>query len=296
MMNIKIIILLFAPLIFVGKVQSQIHEYDDFNRLLSVIYPDGSQITYQYDKLGNRIGYTVQSARILLSPKVYLMGAFEDSDGLMRDALRNNAAIPTTEPYTIIGYQHQGDQGGGELISDSTNILSDRGPNSVVDWVLIELRDQSDISVILHSRAALLLRNGDITDMDGVSPVGFRGVNSDNYFIAIRHRNHLAVATKNPTNLAVGTTNTVDFTNSSTLTYGTNAQIQLSSGLMAMVSGDANGDGSVNAVDKNTHWRPQNGQSFNYLSSNADFNLDGAVNAIDQNLHWRINNSKTQNF
>ena len=233
---------------------------------------------------------------ILVNIRVYLEGAYDTNDGLMRDELRTLSHIPTSEPYTTIGYQHQGDQGGCELISDSTNVLSDRGPNSVVDWVLIELRDQSDISVILHSRAALLLRNGNITDMDGVSPVGFSGVNSDSYFIAIRHRNHLAVATKNPTNLSVGTTNTVDFTNPSTLTYGTSAQVQLSSGSMAMVSGDANGDGSVNAVDKNTHWRPQNGQSFNYLSSKADFNLDGAVNAIDQNLHWRINNSKTQNF
>ncbi len=41
---------------------SQECSYDDLNRLTYILYLDGSSITYQYDKLGNRIGYEIDPA------------------------------------------------------------------------------------------------------------------------------------------------------------------------------------------------------------------------------------------
>lgn len=56
----------------------------------------------------------------------------------------------------------------------------------------------------------------------------------------------------------------------------------------AMFAGNGNGDGAVNATDRNVVWRVQNGMVNGYYS--GDFNLDGNVNATDRNAYWRLNN------
>ena len=55
----------------------------------------------------------------------------------------------------------------------------------------------------------------------------------------------------------------------------------------AMLGGDGNGDGGIDAIDKNIVWRPANGTA-GYLG--GDFNLDGGVDAIDKNSVWRLKN------
>ena len=49
--------------------------------------------------------------------------------------------------------------------------------------------------MVLQTRSALVQRDGDIVDIDGVSPVTFNNVASTNYTIAVRHRNHLGLST-----------------------------------------------------------------------------------------------------
>ncbi len=91
-------------------------------------------------------------------------------------------------------------------------------------------------------RAALLQRDGDIVDIDGVSPVPFPGA-SGSYHVAVRHRNHLGCMT----NAAVtfGTTPlVVDFTSPATATWGTNARMTAGS-VMLMYMGDGNANGQV---------------------------------------------------
>jgi hypothetical protein len=65
-------------------------------------------------------------------------------------------------------------------------------------------------------------------------------------------------------------------------------------GVMALISGDANRDGEINASDNNNAWILQNGQAYDYGTSIADFNLDGTVNAVDKNSVLLINNSKVE--
>ena len=74
------------------------------------------------------------------------------------------------------------------------------GINAVVDWVVLELRDPASPNIVLASRAALLLSDSNIVDMDGVSPVRFT-MPSGMYHVAVRHRNHLAVMTATPVSL-----------------------------------------------------------------------------------------------
>ena len=86
--------------------------------------------------------------------------------------------------------------GGGE--STTAPILAVTGNDAIVDWVFIELRDKTAAGTVVATRAALLQRDGDIVSpSDGISPIAFSNNIPGNYFISIRHRNHLGVMSKN---------------------------------------------------------------------------------------------------
>ncbi|MFK7923230.1 MAG: hypothetical protein AB8H47_14800, partial [Bacteroidia bacterium] len=177
-----------------------------------------------------------------LSPKVMLAGPYNIVAGLMNDGLRSNNLIPEVEPYEAMStFTHVG-FGGGETVDPSVFIPS--GNDAIVDWVFVELRDDDDSTLVLATRSALLQRDGDIVGLDGNSPVSFPGMSGDDYFVAIRHRNHLPVMTANAVSLS-GISATIDFTDPNTLTYGENAQKQLSATVMGMWAGDINQDNTV---------------------------------------------------
>lgn len=112
------------------------------------------------------------------------------SDTLMRDDIRYKGLLPYVQPYeAIYGYQ------GIEEVTD-VSVFADREEESVVDWVLLELRDSNDPTIIVTRRAALVQRNGEIVDVDSVSAVFFEGYSGE-YYLAVRHRNHLGVMSKN---------------------------------------------------------------------------------------------------
>jgi large repetitive protein len=145
---------------------------------------------------------TVMSAiQACVSPKVFLQGPFDPATGLMWDSLRVHNFIPATEPYSSPYYSsnfaHAGG-GGGETIAAPSMVFGVSGNNAIVDWVFIELRDRNNSSQVLHTRSALLQRDGDIVDVDGVSPVCFYNLSDTAFYVAIRHRNHLGVMTAAP--------------------------------------------------------------------------------------------------
>ena len=136
-------------------------------------------------------GLTCSTCPLYFSVKAILQGAFTGM--AMRTDL--NAILPSTEPYTALGYTHVGGGGGESSLPSIINT------NDIVDWVVIELRDKNDPSAILATRSALLKSDGSVVShLDGSSPVVFR-IAADDYYIAIRHRNHLGVMT----NTAVST-------------------------------------------------------------------------------------------
>ncbi|MBX2979319.1 MAG: hypothetical protein KF905_08500 [Flavobacteriales bacterium] len=156
---------------------------------------------------------------VALRPQVWLEGPYVSGTGLMRDDLRTQGLLPSSEPYTALGYTHSG-SGGGETMQEGTLAVS--GNNAIVDWVLVELRSADAPHAVISSRSALLQRDGDITGMDGSSPVlleAFPG----NYRVSIRHRNHLGIMTAS--NVALSQTPvTVDLRAGETGTWGTEAR------------------------------------------------------------------------
>jgi hypothetical protein len=110
---------------------------------------------------------------VKLLPRMMLQGALLDSpDGLMRDDLRSADVIPLEEPYTVLEFAHFSG-GGSETVATPLDIFSGHGDNSIVDWVFVELRDANDPALIVATRSGLLQRDGDVVEIDGVSPLCF---------------------------------------------------------------------------------------------------------------------------
>ncbi|WP_298904206.1 hemagglutinin protein [uncultured Psychroserpens sp.] len=178
-------------------------------------------------------GFINAAFRILINPTVFLQGPslIPTTNGLMNDALRENGSIPTTSPYE-------------DNASCNASIFNVTGNNAIVDWVWLELRSENNNQRLINGRSALVQRDGDIVDVDGVSSVIMQAAPT-NYFVVVKHRNHLGVMSSAAINLSDLSTTTVDFTDNSFSTFGNNAQVILNSGDTALWSGDTNGDDSI---------------------------------------------------
>ncbi|MBK7297475.1 MAG: hypothetical protein IPI91_12960 [Flavobacteriales bacterium] len=99
--------------------------------------------------------------------KVFLDGPYNSSTQLMNDGLRTNGLIPTTQPYSQLGYTVLG------ALTTTSAVLAVSGNNAIVDWVLVELRGTSSPYAVVETRAGLLQRDGDIVAVNGTSALGF---------------------------------------------------------------------------------------------------------------------------
>jgi hypothetical protein len=171
--------------------------------------------------------------------KAYLQGAslnpFTGEENLMRDDLRTAGLLPFISPYED-----------ALTVFDTIYVEITDGPDAIVDWIYIELRDRTDSTIVIEGRSALLQRDGDIVDVDAISPVEFSAP-TDDYFITLKHRNHLGIMTATTKGLRT-VANIVDFTDANNpITFGSNAQTTASmpANTLGMWTGNVNGDNIV---------------------------------------------------
>jgi hypothetical protein len=159
------------------------------------------------------ITVTVNPTAVKLSARMRLQGALYSSlDGLMRDDLRAQALLPATEPYTALANFTHVNNISNETVGSTVTVFGANGANSIVDWVFVELRSALDPSEVVATRSALLQRDGDVVDVDGISPLCFEQTLPGSFYIAVRHRNHIGTMTANPIPLTAAAT-IVDFRN-----------------------------------------------------------------------------------
>lgn len=222
--------------------------------------------------------------------KAVLNGAVINNGGgtLMRDDLRKNGLIPLLEPYSnLSGFQHLGN-GGSETMD--TSILAVEGPNAIVDWVFVEVRDGGDESAVVATCSALLQRDGDVVTVTGDSILLFPSVAEGDYYVAMRHRNHLGIMAYGVYYLSISVPPLIDFTQPSLEVNGADVAGPVVSGKRKLWSGDLNGDrktiyqGPNNDVFKLfTHVLEQPGNVgfiANFISIGyyrEDLNMDGKV-------------------
>lgn len=177
----------------------------------------------------------VINEHIRLKAKVFLQGAFDLNSRLMKDDLRRLKYIPSINPY---GTKDKNNL--PEKVSNQT-IFDISGEDAIIDWVFLELRQKYNFNVIVATRSALLQRDGDIVEIDdGKSPVAF-SVPENDYFVVIKHRNHLGIMTASaltPNNQLIE----VDFTRSRTPVFGDFAR-KINENIAMLWGGNADGNG-----------------------------------------------------
>jgi hypothetical protein len=217
-------------------------------------------------------------ATVLVNARVFLQGPY--CYGSMSTALNCPCLgyLPLVQPYSGPPWNY----GGTESVS--SGFFANH--SSIVDWILLELRDGSSPSGnTLGRRAAFIKNNGSIVDIDGSSPVTFTGLSVlANYYLVVRHRNHLSVMSANPiaVNFSSGRFE-YDFTTGLSKYYGGDAA-SLGGGIYGMYAGDVNGDGILkyNAAnnDRSLIYVRIGGASVNATVSGyfpEDVNMDGTV-------------------
>lgn len=203
----------------IGTGSGAITGFDSPSTLNGNIYHAGSTTSSGFaagicDTALVTITITSAPQKVCLSPMAYLQGALLGVDlpiALMRDDLRVKNLIPTTSPYP-----------GGLTAANTTTstVLAVIGNNAIVDWVFVELRSGTDSTLVIDSRSALIQRDGDIVDVDGTGPLLFSQANAGQYYLVVKHRNHLSVMSVK--NAMSNICKVIDFTQSSTPNFNLN--------------------------------------------------------------------------
>jgi hypothetical protein len=209
---------------------------------------------------------------------VNLRGAWNGSTTMLTGI---NSILPLAQPYNDASF---GSYNGGESVGAIPNA-------NIVDWLLVDLRMPSSgqpldatSSTFVGRKAAFVLSNGTVVDLDGVTPLTMDINKQGAGFFVIRHRNHLGVMSNSLPSNATGTYSN-DFSvlaNAYNNLGISNTPLQPMPGSSeyGLWGGNANKDAGVNSSDfisiRSTAVGPTpNGYLF------PDVNMDGGVNSSD---------------
>jgi hypothetical protein len=199
----------------------------------------------------------------------------------MNTTLNSDNLLPASQPYNTAPWNYSGT----ESVANIPN-------ENVVDWILVEIRDASSAAAatgatMFARKAAFLLSDGSIVDLDGSSNLDITvpsAITNDMY-IVIWHRNHLAILSNNPVVL-FNNAGSYDFSTGSNKVYGGVPGYKSLGPVWGMVVGDINADKAIDGTDIDNAWAPDAGD-YGYKA--GDLNFNGEVNNIDKNDFWFIN-------
>jgi len=188
---------------------------------------------------------------LLTRTRAMLQGAFNGTD--MNDNLRAGTnLLPLSDPYRSAPYNTAFTHVNNPVVEVANATVFNNAAltgDNIVDWVYLELRDNSGVNpgaTVVQTRAALVQRDGDVVDIDGISPVYFKNLDAAaNYTIAVRHRNHLGLSTDPVANLqSLSEATPGGVTDFTTMTdaqiFGTSAAYTVSGGRVLLWGGNAN--------------------------------------------------------
>ncbi|MCD4735402.1 MAG: hypothetical protein K8R53_05130, partial [Bacteroidales bacterium] len=214
--------------------------------------------------------------------KVFLQGPFSGNE--MTTNLNTGGFVPLSQPYNLSPWNY------------NQGIEVSAIPNpEIVDWILVELRETTGnastatSSTIISKQVAFILKNGQITTLNGTDIIKHYGVINNNLYAVIYHRNHLAVMSSGPLQKSGGIYSWDFSTGANQVHGGSIAHSHLGNGVYGLSSGDGNADGQVGTGDKNDIWIIQAG-SNGYES--GDFDLDTNVGNGDKIDQWIPNSGK----
>lgn len=148
----------------------------------------------------------------------------------MRTDLVTNGLLPATDPY-------------GFGMNADVSLMQRNGSSKPVDWIVVQLRDPANNTLVVDEIAAMLQANGKVVMASGKGPLLFANAPRGSYRVVVIHRNHLGAMTFDP-QVYGASVPSVDLSNPSFPAYGTNARKVLGS-VAALWAGDVNGDGVI---------------------------------------------------
>lgn len=199
------------------------------------------------DECGNTTAFSVTApcTGVSLKLKMSLTGPLIANGGgtIMRDDLRSLNLIPSQEPYSAMPtFQHTG-YGGEEKMDDVIKEI--HGENALVDWAFLEIRNPVNPQEVLSSQSILLYQDGHTTNAWGDSTITVLGLLESDYYVSVRHRNHLGIMTGSSYLLSTDDPPLIDLTIDSTEIYGNEVAFFNSNGHCSLWAGDLNADGKA---------------------------------------------------
>jgi len=262
--------------IFDGVIPIEISGYAPgiYNLFIRVMDEDGNWSLSHYDSFEIVRG---------ISLKFYLEGPYVISPNMETD-LQDEGLIPLQQPYSGTPWNYNGTETVEEI------------PPDVVDWVYLEFHDtddpaNADETTIIDSKAAFLLKDGSVVDLDGSSSLMYAlDVPLNNLYVAVYHRNHLAVLSNMALMESPDHIYEYDFTTPADQAFGIDAQKDLkTSGVFGLFGGDANANGTIEITDK-VIWEDEAGKAeYNVV----DLNLDGQADNKDKDDVWVPNEGES---
>jgi hypothetical protein len=253
-----------------GNAHNRGMDYDligDTYKVLGQKHSKGQDPTgrsFAYDILGtlrttNDIGALGSGGDVSLFI-VQLESVYQNEN--MKTNLSSSKILPMVQPYDLAPWNYRGN----EIIS----VIKD----DYVDWILIELRE--NINDVRYTKAAILNKFGKVLNPDG-SDFYFQNINTANYYLVVKHRNHLNIMSNDKILIRNGETINYDFSLSAAKAFGEASQVLLSNNKYGMISGDADGNGKINNLDY--------GEIANniFLSGylRGDLDMNGTINVLD---------------
>ncbi len=210
---------------------------------------------------------------ILVKVKVLLQAPYSPATSSMSTALKENDILPSNQPFNRAPWFYEGN----ESVGNTSNF-----PDNVVDWVLIEVRNDQGQNGLIEQKAGLLLEDGTVIESIGSnSGVTFFSITAtNNYYVSVKTRNHLAVISNDAIELP--NESPVDFSSPTTVQGGLDQLITMSDGAYTIVAGDFDSNGTITVADFNI-FSDEAASIGLYLDS--DCNLDKAVTVIDFNSY-----------
>ncbi|MFZ1289752.1 MAG: immunoglobulin domain-containing protein [Melioribacteraceae bacterium] len=193
--------------------------------------------------------------------KVFLEAAYINNNK-MNTLLVKSGLFPQKQPYNSSPWNLD--------ISDNINEFK----ADYVDWVIVELRE--NLTNILYQKIGIITTDGTIVNTDQ-TPISFINISSGNFYIVIRHRNHLSIVSAEKIQVISGQKINYDFTSSINSAFGVNSLLNLGDNKFGMIAGDADANGVINNLD------------FGIVANNipfrgyiqGDLDMNGMLNVLD---------------
>jgi hypothetical protein len=202
------------------------------------------------------VGGSVAVLGLQVNPTVFLEGCYLVASTSLRNSLKTSGIL-------------------------STHFAGRDIPAYAVDSVNVEIRDSASAaaSTIRRFTPAWLLTNGTLRGFTDTTQNGAAfDVPAGNYYVVVRHRNHLAVMSNAAVALSA-TPASWDFTTAMSAGYGTNPMKVVGGNRFALFAGESNGDGQITSSDFTVFSPRFRTAATGYEIS--DWNLDGLVTSTD---------------